>query len=111
MDKSNPFALITGDKKPKKEIKEMVHTKTHNGKHIVTHRHHSPEHHPDETHAFDNLDGVHGHMEDHAGTPNDGEAAPEAGADAGAGAPAPLTASPSPMPPPGAGAGAPAPGA
>lgn len=83
-------------KKPKKEIKEMVHTKSHNGKHIVTHRHHHPEHHPDETHVMNNLSEVGSHMEAHAGTPNTGETpAPDA---AGAPAPAPLTAGPSPMP-------------
>jgi hypothetical protein len=88
------YAGITkGDAKPKKEIREMVHTKSHNGKHIVTHRHHSPTHHPDETHVFDNMADVHNHMEDHAGMPNAGEAAPE-----GAAAPAPMTAAPSPMP-------------
>jgi hypothetical protein len=84
---------VTGkDRKPKKEIKEMVHTKSHNGKHIVTHRHHHPEHHPDETHVMGSMDELHAHMDDHAGTPNAGEAAP---ADGG---PAPMTASPSPMP-------------
>lgn len=98
----NPYEKITsGDKKPKKEIKEMVHTKTHNGKHIVTHKHHHPEHHPDETHALEDMSALHDHMEDHAGTPNDGETP-----DAGAGAPAQLTASPSPAAP-AAGAGAP----
>lgn len=90
----DPYAGITkGDAKPAKEIKEMVHTKSHNGKHIVTHRHHSPAHHPDETHVFDSMTGVHDHMDDHAGTPNEGEAAPAAGS-----APAPMTAAPSPMP-------------
>jgi|HubBroStandDraft_2_1064218.scaffolds.fasta_scaffold445262_2 hypothetical protein len=82
-------------KKPKKEIHKMVHTKTHNGKHIVTHQHHHPEHHPDETHAFDSMDQVHAHMDDHAGTPNQGEAAPPA---PDAGGPAPMTAAPSAPP-------------
>jgi hypothetical protein len=98
----NPYEKITsGDKKPKKEIKEMVHTKTHNGKHIVTHKHHHPEHHPDETHALEDMSALHDHIEDHAGTPNEGETS-----DAGAGAPAQLTASPSPAAA-AAGAGAP----
>src|SRR5208337_3554372 len=102
MNAADAMAGITGKSKPpKKEIKEMVHTKTHNNKHIVTHRHHHPEHHPDETHAFDNMGDVHSHMEDHAGMPNEGEAAPAAGAEA----PAPLTAAPSPAP-----AAAPTPG-
>jgi hypothetical protein len=89
------FDQITkGGDKPKKEIKEMVHTKSHNGKHIVTHRHHSPAHHPDETHVMNDMAQLHSHMDAHAGTPNDGEAAP---AD-GAAAPAPMTAAPSPAP-------------
>ena len=95
MNALDAMAGITGKAKPPKEIKEMAHTKTHNGKHIVTHRHHHPEHHPDETHAFDNMADVHSHMEDHAGVPNEGEAAPS-----GAEAPAPLTAAPSPAPAP-----------
>jgi hypothetical protein len=96
MNAADAMAGITGKAKPpKKEIKEMVHTKTHNNKHIVTHRHHHPEHHPDETHAFDNMGDVHSHMEDHAGVPNEGEAAPT-----GAEAPSPLTAAPSPAPAP-----------
>jgi hypothetical protein len=79
------------EKKPKKEIKEMVHRKTANGKHIIVHKHHSPAHHPDEEHAMENMAAVHQHMEDHAGTPNDGEGA-ESAAPAGA---AQLTAAPS----------------
>src|SRR5271165_57621 len=44
------FDQITkGGDKPKKEISEMSVKKSHNGKHIVTHKHHSPSHHPDET--------------------------------------------------------------
>jgi hypothetical protein len=95
----NPYAMISGGgKKPKKEIKEMVHTKSHNGKHIVTHRHHHPEHHPDETHVLNDMSELHDHFENHAGTPNDGEEAPAEGG------PAPLTAAPSPMPAPAPGA-------
>jgi len=90
---ATPFDMITGGSKaPKKEIKEMVHSKTHNGKHVVTHKHHSPAHHPDETHMFNNLDEAKDHMDAHAGVePADGAA--------------PLTAAPSPMAPAG---GAPA---
>jgi len=78
---ATPYDMITGGKKPKKEIKEMVHSKTHNGKHVVTHKHHSPSHHPDETHMFNNMDEVKDHMDAH---------------DAGTGDAAPLTAAPSP---------------
>jgi hypothetical protein len=96
MDKYSHIAHALGgsSEKPKKEIKEMVHTKSANGKHIVTHKHHHPEHHPDETHVMSDMAELHSHMEDHAGTPNDGEAAPAEGA----AAPAPMTAAPSPMP-------------
>ena len=84
----------------KKAIKSMTHTKTHNGKHVITHKHHAPhdgsEH--DETHMMNDMGEVHGHMEDHAGTPNAGEAAPDASTPQ-------LTASPAPAPA-AAGAGA-----
>jgi hypothetical protein len=85
---------LAKDKAPKKEIKEMVHSKTHNNKHMIVHKHHSPSHHPDETHVMNDMAELHQHMDDHAGAPNDGEAAP-----AGADQPAPMTPSPSPMPP------------
>ena len=85
---ATPYDMITaGSKKPKKEIKEMVHSKSHNGKHIVTHKHHSPTHHPDETHVFEDMQGVHDHMDAH---------------DAGTDGAAPITAAPSPMPEPAA---------
>ena len=88
------FDQITkGSDKPKKEIHEISIKKTHNGKHIVTHKHHHPEHHPDETHAINSMADLHNHIDDHAGTPNDGEEAPAAGA------PAPMTAAPSPAAP------------
>jgi len=92
-------SLSDGEKKPKKEIKEMVHRKSTNGKHIVVHKHHHPEHHPDEEHVMNDMAELHQHMDNHAGTPNEGEAAPAAGAEA----PAPMTATPSPMPAPMAG--------
>jgi hypothetical protein len=83
-------ALGGSEKAPKKEIKEMIHRKTANGKHIIVHKHHHPAHHPDEEHAMENMAAVHQHMEDHAGTPNEGEGA-ESAAPAGA---AQLTAAP-----------------
>jgi hypothetical protein len=78
--------------KAHKRIKEMVHSKSHNGKHIIVHKHHSPHDHPshDEVHALDNMSDVHDHMEAHAGTPNEGEQ-PESGS-----VPQ-MTPSPSPM--------------
>jgi len=100
----NDFSMIHQsagmEKKPKKEIKEMTVTKSHNGKHIVTHKHHHPMHHPDETHVMSDMGGLHSHMEDHAGTPNEGETAPGGGDQM-----AQLTAAPSA--PPAAGGGMP----
>jgi hypothetical protein len=82
-------SLGGASKKPKKEIKEMVHSKTTNGKHLVVHKHHHPEHHPDETHSLENMEALKAHMEDHAGEPNEGEE-PEQGG------PPQMTAAPSP---------------
>ena len=97
-------ALGGSDKKPKKEIKEMHIRKTANGKHIVTHKHHHPEHHPDEEHSMEDMGALHQHMEDHAGTPNEGEGA-ESAAPAGAAqmtaAPSPAAAAPAGAPPAG----------
>lgn len=75
--------------KPKKEIKEMVHRKSSNGKHIIVHKHHHPAHHPDEEHVMNDMAELHNHMENHAGTPNDGEEAGEGEQ------PAQMTAAPS----------------
>jgi hypothetical protein len=89
-----------GEKGPKKSIKSMTHTKTHNGKHVIVHKHHAPFDHPDhdETHMHGSMSDVHDHMEKHAGIPNAGEAAPAAGA------PDVPQLSASPAPPAGAGA-------
>lgn len=85
----------------KKAIKSMTHTKTHNGKHVITHKHHAPHDHEmhDETHMMNDMGDVHQHMENHAGTPNDGEA-PDASTPQ-------LSATPAPAPAAAAGAGAP----
>jgi hypothetical protein len=84
---------------PKKSIKRMEHTKTHSGHHVVTHFHHHPhdgsEH--NETHVMNNMADLHSHMENHAGTPNAGEGAPDANTPQ-------LTASPAPAPAAAAGA-------
>lgn len=94
MNKDKMIADMSDEGKsaPKKEIKEMVHRKTKNGKHIIVHKHHSPAHHPDEEHALENMAEVHQHMEDHAGEPNEGEGAESAPQ---GGAPAQMTAAPS----------------
>jgi hypothetical protein len=93
-------ALGATHEKPKKEIREISVKKSHNGGHVITHKHHSPEHHPDETHTTKGDDDMAAHMLQHAGTPNEGEAADPSMQGA-----APMTAAPSPM-----GSGAPAPG-
>src|ERR1700679_2581045 len=92
---ADAMGKIAASKKPKKEIKHIIHSKSHNGKHIMTHVHHNSHEHPDETHVTDNLADVSAHNEMHAGTPNPGEAAPAA---PDAGGPAQMTAAPSPMP-------------
>jgi len=89
-------SLSDGEKKPKKEIKEMVHRKSKNGKHIVVHKHHHPEHHPDEEHVMNDMAELHQHMDNHAGEPNEGEPPAAEGAEA----PATMTAAPSKMPAP-----------
>jgi hypothetical protein len=78
--------------KPKKEIKHIITSKTHDGKYLHKHVHHHPSH-EDETHVSNNMAELHNHFEDHAGTPNMGEEAVT-----GASAPAPMTAGPSPVP-------------
>ncbi len=85
------FEKVPGRKseeKPKKSIKRIEITKSHNGKHIVKHVHHHPSH-EDETHVMNDMAALHSHLEDHAGTPNEGEGAESAPA----GAPAQLAAS------------------
>ena len=76
------------EEKPKKSIKRIEITKSHNGRHIVKHVHHHPAH-EDETHVMNDMAALHSHLEDHAGTPNEGEG-PESSP---AGAPAQLAAS------------------
>jgi hypothetical protein len=101
MADSHVFDMIPGkkEKAPPKHIKEIRTTRAHDGKLIHTHIHHHPAYHPDETHVSKDMSDLHNHFEDHAGTPNDGEEAPAAGA------PAPLTAAAPPMPAPAASAG------
>ena len=82
--------------KPKgeaKKIKSMTHTKTHNGKHVITHHHHAPHDSTahDETHMMNDMGEVHSHMDKHN--------APEGATDdMSAGAPQMSAAAP-PMPP------------
>jgi hypothetical protein len=62
----NPYAMLAkGEKKtPKKEIKEIKHRRSHDGKIIHTHVHHAPEH-PDETHVSNNAEEMMAHMTKH----------------------------------------------
>lgn len=72
----NPYAMVkemAKDKKPKKELREMSVTKSHDGKYIIKHKHHSGAH-EDETHVANDMSELHGHMDKHAGVPKDGEA-------------------------------------
>lgn len=96
--KDNPmkelFDKIPGrkeEKPPKKEIKHIITSKTHDGKFLHKHVHHNPAH-EDETHVSNSMADVHSHMEDHMGMPNEGEETPASGV-------APMTASPSPVAP------------
>lgn len=87
-------ASLSGDDKPKKEIKEMHVRKSANGKHIVKHVHHTG--HPDEEHVMDSMADLHSHLDAHAGDPNQGEQ-PAPAAD-GQEPPAQMTAAPSQAP-------------
>lgn len=60
----NPYDMITGGKKPKKVLHKMEIEPTHNGKHIVTHKHHHGTHHPDEMHAVGGADELAAHIKD-----------------------------------------------
>jgi hypothetical protein len=62
----------------KKDIKEMHMRKGASGGFIVKHVHVDPMH-PDEEHVHTSMDGVHGHLEDHWGEPNEGEKEADAG--------------------------------
>lgn len=67
---------------PAKVVSHMVHRKHKPDHHSVENHHTRPEHHKHEIHHFhgDNaLDQVHDHMEEHAGSPNPGEAEADAG--------------------------------
>jgi hypothetical protein len=81
-----------GPKGEKKSIKSMTHTKTHNGKHVITHHHHAPHDSSahDETHMLNDMGEVHAHMDTH-------NAPPDAQDNMSAGAPQ-MTAAPAPPP-------------
>jgi hypothetical protein len=67
---------------PAKVVSHLVHRKHKADHHEVENHHTRPEHHPKESHHFHGenaLDQVHDHLEEHAGTPNPGEADADAG--------------------------------
>lgn len=81
---ANPIKdSVMGEKKPKKEIKEIRTRKAKSGGYIHEHHHTAPEHHPMEEHATQSQDGMVDHMMQHMGEPNPGEEAAEGGAEAG----------------------------
>jgi hypothetical protein len=94
---ATPFDMITGGKgKAPKTIHHHEYSKTHNGKHVVTHKHHLSEH-KDETHMFDKFSDAAAHMDQNPPQPEQSEQpeAPAAGAaPAAAGAGAPPAAAP-----------------
>lgn len=59
---ATPYDMITGGKKAPKTIQKHEYSKTHNGKHVVTHKHHSADH-KDETHMFDKFSEAADHMD------------------------------------------------
>jgi hypothetical protein len=85
MNAADAMAGISGKKAPRKALKSMHVTATDNKKHIVTHKHHHPEHHPDTTHAMDSPAEVGAHIAANAG--NIEPQAPPMDESAGAGAP------------------------
>jgi hypothetical protein len=72
-------ALGADEDKPKKEIKHIVTKKAKNGGYIHEHHHTRPEHHPMEEHVSPDQDSMVGHMMEHMGEPNPGEAEADAG--------------------------------
>lgn len=100
-------AKASGKAKPaSKQISHVTVKKAANGGHIITHHHTKPEEHPDEQHTTKGDDQLVGHMMDHMGEPNAGEAelagaAPQPGAPPAAGG-SPAAAAPQPGAPPAA---------
>ena len=64
------------DMQPKKVIRAMNIRKASDGSHVIEH-HHVDFSHPMEEHTAKNMDELHDHLEQHWGTPNDGEAESE----------------------------------
>lgn len=87
---ATPFDMISGPKKAPKTIQKHEYSRTHNGRHVVTHKHHDPSH-KDETHMFEKFSDAADHMNANPPQPEPAEAgAPPAAPAApapGAGAP------------------------
>lgn len=81
---ATPFDMITGGKKAPKTIHHHEYHRTHNGKHVVTHKHHDPSH-KDEQHMFEKFSDASDHMEQNPPQP---EPQPAQEAPAAVGAPA-----------------------
>lgn len=80
---ATPFDMITGGKKKSpKVIHHHEYHKTHNGKHVVTHKHHGTDH-QDEQHMFEKFSDAADHMENNPPQPEP-EPAPAEGAPAAA---------------------------
>lgn len=76
---ATPYDMITGGKKAPKTIQKHEYHRTHNGKHVVTHKHHDPAH-KDEQHMFEKFGDAADHMEQNPPQPEPAEAAaPAAG--------------------------------
>lgn len=90
----NPFDKITaGDKKPRKALKSIKVHATDNGRHVVTHEHHSPEH-KDTTHAMSSVDELMKHMSDNVPKIESQAPSPDEQESAGAAGPAPAGPAP-----------------
>ncbi len=81
---ATPYDMVSAPKKAPKVVHHHEYSKTHNGKHVVTHKHHDPSH-KDETHMFDKFSDAAEHM--NANPPQPEPEAPAAAPAAG-GAPA-----------------------
>lgn len=82
---ATPYDMITGGKKAPKTIARHEYHRTHNGKHVVTHKHHDSAH-KDEQHMFEKFSDAASHMEQNPPQPEPAEA-PEQGAAPAAPAP------------------------
>jgi hypothetical protein len=74
------MAMIPG-KAARKPAKVIDHIKTRKvaGGFVHEHHHTHPEHHKMEEHTSKTMDDLHGHFEDHMGSPNSGEAEADGG--------------------------------